>query len=143
MKKEKIWSILVHLTKNLQENKYFDTLWFDESVWDYILRNAEKAGINTIVLDVGDGIEFATHPEIAVKGAWSHRRVRTELRRCRDLGITLIPKLNFATPHDRWLGEYRRMISTNIYYRLANDLIKEVYELFDKPEYPKRFPFQN
>ena len=132
---EKIWSVLVHLTGHISEANHYDTLPFDDGMWDHILRSAEKAGVNMIVLDVGDGVEFATHPEIAIKGAWTRRRVRAEVRRLRDIGITLIPKLNFATPHDQWLGEYRRMISTNTYYRVANDLIREVYELFERPKY--------
>ena len=135
MAKEKIWSVLVHLTGHIQEGNHYDTLPFDDGMWDNILRQAEWAGVNTIVLDVGDGVEFASHPEIAIKGAWTRGRVREEVRRLRDMGITLIPKLNFATPHHKWLGEYRHMVSTSIYYRVASDLIKEVYELFDKPAY--------
>ena len=99
MPKEKMWSVLVHLTGHIQENNHYDTLPFDDGMWENnVLRAAVGAGVNTIVLDVGDGVEFATHPEIAIKGAWSRKRVREEVRRCRDMGITLIPKLNFATP---------------------------------------------
>lgn len=134
MKNEKIWSILVHLSKHMWLKRY-DTLPFEDAFWEYLLKEAEKVGINTIVLDVGDGIQFASHPEIAMNGAWTRKRVRQEVQRCKDLGIALIPKLNFATPHDMWLGEYSRMISTNIYYKVCNDLIKEVYELFDHPQY--------
>ena len=134
MKNQKIWSILVHLSKHMWLKRY-DTLPFEDAFWEYILKEAEKVGINTIVLDVGDGIQFASHPEIAMNGAWTRKRVRQEVQRCKDIGITLIPKLNFATPHDMWLGEYARMLSTNVYYKVCNDLIKEVYELFDHPEY--------
>ena len=131
---EKMWGILVHLSMHMWQQTY-DTLPFDDELWDYIIEESEKCGVNTIVLDLGDGIEYATHPEIAMKGAWTRKRVREELRRCKDKGIALIPKLNFATPHCKWLGEYGRMISTTKYYQVANDLIKEVYELFDHPEY--------
>jgi len=133
-KMPKMWSVLVHLSMHMWSKRY-DTLPFDDDFWDYILKESVKAGINTVVLDIGDGIRFATHPEISMNGAWSRKRVRAEIRKCRDMGITLIPKLNFATPHDMWLGEYARMVSTNTYYRVANDLIKEVYDLFEKPEY--------
>ena len=136
MKKDKMWALLVHLSTHFcwGWGKY-DHLPFDDNYWEEILKKAVDAGINTVVLDVGDGIQYATHPEISMKDAWSRKRVRQEVKRCRDMGITLIPKLNFSTGHDQWLGEYHRMTSTTIYYRLANDLIKEVYELFDKPEY--------
>lgn len=131
---EKMWAILIHLSKNMW-TPVSEELSFDESMWDYVLEESVKAGINTIVLDVGDGIQYASHPEIAIKGAWTRGRVRKEVARCKELGIALIPKLNFATPHDQWLGEYARMISTTTYYRVCNDLIKEVYELFDHPAY--------
>lgn len=132
MKKE--WSILVHLSMNMWAKQY-ETLAFDEDVWIYIIEEAVKSGVDTVVLDVGDGIEFASHPEIAVKGAWSRSKVRKEVARCKEMGISLIPKLNFSATHDLWLGEYERMISTNTYYKVCADLIHEAYELFDHPKY--------
>lgn len=133
MMKEKMWSLLVHLSMSMWGKK--DHLMFDDDFWTYILEESEKTGINTIVLDIGDGIQFASHPEIALPDAWTRKRVRQEVKRCRDLGIELIPKLNFSTGHDHWLGEYHRMTSTSIYYKLCNDLIKECYSLFDHPTY--------
>ena len=132
--KEKMWGLLVHLSMNMWLPKR-DELSFDDDFWAYILDESVKAGINTIILDIGDGIQFVSHPEISLKNAWTRKRVRAEVKRCKDMGIALIPKLNFATPHGHWLGEYSRMVSTSIYYKVCNDLIKEVYELFDKPEY--------
>lgn len=134
--KEKIWGLLVHLSTHFWGwGLKYKTLGFDDGFWEEILNEAVKADMNTIVLDVGNGIQFASHPEIAMDGAWSRKRVREEVKRCKEMGITLIPKLNFSTCHDQWLGEYHRMTSTTVYYKLANDLIKEVYALFDKPEY--------
>ncbi len=135
MANKKMWSILVHLNKNMWSRSCENVNTWEESMWDYILEESHKTGINTIVLDIGNGIEYATHPEIAVKGAWTRKRVRDEVARCRSLGIALIPKLNFSSNHDMWLGIYKRMLSTPQYYKVANDLIKEVYELFDRPEY--------
>lgn len=131
--KEKMWSLLVHLSMSMWGKK--DHLMFDDGFWTYILKESEKMGINAIVLDIGDGIQFASHPEISLPDAWTRKRVRQEVKRCRDMGIELIPKLNFSTGHDHWLGEYHRMTSTTIYYQLCNDLIKECYELFDHPAY--------
>ena len=137
--KEKMWCLLVHLSDNqwvdndIYPNK--KPIIFDDTLWTYILEKSVDTGINTIVLDVGDGVIFDSYPEIAAKGAWTKERVKTELKRCRDLGITLIPKLNFATTHDHWLGEYSRMISTKPYYEVVKALIEETYELFEKPEY--------
>ena len=132
---EKVWAMLVHLSMNMWAGRDKESLPFDDDVWTYVLENAVKSGYNTIVLDVGDGIEFGSHQEIANKEAWSRRRARAEVKRCKQMGITLIPKLNFSACHCPWLGKYSRMVSTEEYYRVCNDLIKEVYELFDRPEY--------
>lgn len=139
--KEKMWSILVHLSfnqwcfavNNFCKMPFEET--FEESFWDYLVEECQKAGVNAIVLDVGDGIQYASHPEIAQKGAWTRQKVRKEVKRCKDLGIELIPKLNFATTHSFWQGEYRKMTSSTPYYKMASDLIKEVSELFDNPSY--------
>ncbi|MBR5156610.1 MAG: hypothetical protein IKW59_02470 [Clostridia bacterium] len=131
-KNEKIWAFLVHLGT---WHRPFSEMPFDEDLWTYILDESEKAGINTIVLDIGGGIDFATHPELTLKGAWSRKRLRDEIKRAREKNIRLIPKFNFATPHDIWLGEYHKMVSTTKYYQVCNDLIKEAYELFEHPEY--------
>jgi len=134
MAQEKIWGLLVHLSMNIHDIEY-PKLEFDEGMWDWILEEAPKVGINHILLDVADGIQFHSHPEISISDAWSHRRVHQELARCREKGITVIPKLNFSALHCKWLKQYARMISTDIYYRVAADLIREVYEVFEKPAY--------
>jgi hypothetical protein len=132
---EKMWALMVYLSANQWSTKTYLKDTFDDSFWEYILKESEKCGINTILLDVGDGVEFGTHPEIADENAWTRRRVRKEVARCRDLGIKIIPKLNFATTHSYWMGEYRKMTSSIKYYQFANDIIKETYELFDHPDY--------
>ncbi len=133
---QKMWAVLVHLSRDMWmsgvKSKAID---FADDIWDYILGSASESGVNTIVLDVGNGIEYASHPEIVKEGAWTRERIREEVARCRDMGIELIPKLNFSASHDMWLGIYARMLSTPEYYKVCRDLIEEVYELFDKPRY--------
>ena len=53
----------------------------------------------------------------------------------RGLGLEPIPKLNFSTCHDQWLGPYARRVSTPEYYAVCRDLIAEVIELFDRPRF--------
>jgi len=136
-KNEKIWSILVHLSINInqkhEKEKFTDQ--FDDTFWDYIVEESAKSGINMIVLDVGDGIELGSHPEIAWEGCWTRRKMRKEIARCKKLGIEIVPKFNFSTIHSYWMKEYRKKTSTTEYYRFANEIIKEAYELFDHPRY--------
>ncbi len=110
-------------------------LRFDDGLWREIAGKMAAAGMNMVVLDLGDGVRYASHPEIAVKGAWTAARLRRELARLRALGLEPIPKLNFSAGHDNWLGPYARCLSTPEYYRVCADLIAEVCELFDRPRF--------
>ena len=130
--KKMIWSVLAHLEMSMWKN---NTAVFDENVWDTLLDECVKAGINQIVMDIGRGIKFGSHPELSKDWSWSRQRVRKEVKRLRELGIEAIPKLNFSATHDGWLMEYERMMSTPTYYKVCRDLILEAGELFDNPRY--------
>ena len=134
MAQKKMWTLMVQLSMNQWQTVY-PRLEFDDGMWDWILEEAPRRGFNHILLEVGDGMEYHSHPEISTQGAWSHRRVHKELARCRERGLTVIPKLNFSSFHCSWLKQYSRMISSDIYYRVAAELIREVYEVFEHPAY--------
>lgn len=134
MQNNKMWALMIHLSMNMW-TKYYSALEFDEEMWDWIVEEAPKQGFNYILLDVGDGIQYHSHPEVSTENAWSHARVRKELQRCRKAGLTVIPKVNFSSYHCNWLGRYARMISSDVYYQVAADLIREVYEVFEHPAY--------
>ena len=141
-----IWANLLHLSYNMWcdwdnpekfsgYNNFVPRLRFDDAFWDELLAAMAAAKLNTVVIDLGDGVRYASHPEIAVEGAWSTDRLRAELAKCRKLGVEPIPKLNFSTAHDAWLGPYARMVSTPAYYDVCRDLIREVCDLFDGPRF--------
>ena len=88
-----------------------------------------------IVMDIGEAIRFDCCPELAIEGAWSKERAKEEIARLRSMGFEVIPKLNFSTCHDEWMGIYSRMVSTPQYYRVVKDIIKECAELFDTPRF--------
>jgi hypothetical protein len=138
-----IWGNLLHLSYNMwndrecAENPLYwaarDTLLFDRTLWDDLLVQMAEAGFNMVVIDLGDGVHWQSHPEIAVQGAWTTGELKAELDKMRALGLEPIPKLNFATAHDAWLKEYSRMVSTPVYYQVCADLIAEASVLFDTP----------
>lgn len=129
-----IWSLYVKLGNNMWfcEN---DRVIFEDEAWDKLIDESVNNGINMIVLDLGEGVHYGSHPELAHPGAWTRERVRKEVKRLREKGIALIPKLNFSAMHHLWLGDYRRMLGLPKYYEVCRDLIYEVYTLFDKPAY--------
>ena len=160
MRRDFLWGMLVHVSTNMWyeadntaclnalsdaesgqtsrartwEIPASDELRFDKSLWYEYSAYMQKCGVNTLVLDLGDSIVYDSHPEIAVKGAFTPQQIRDEARRLRNLGFEIIPKLNFSTTHDTWLGEYSRMVSTPTYYRVCEDIIDEVCEIFS-PRY--------
>lgn len=136
---EKIWALMTHVSGNefdangKRTGRRFVVL--EDEMIEYILEEAPKAGFNAFVLEVNDGIEYGSHPEIWIKNAWSRKKLKTIIKRFNEKGITVYPQLNFSAAHDMWLGVYERMKSTPQYYKLIDDLVKEVYELFNHPKY--------
>ena len=65
-------------------------------------------------IDIGEGLMYKSHPELLRKGTWSHEIAKAEVKRCRDVGIEIIPKRNFSATHHTRLVEYGRMMSTSI-----------------------------
>ena len=119
----------------IRERLWSDTIKADDGVWHRVTARLAECGGNMLLIDLGDAVRYHSHPEIAVGGAWSVRKLREELARCRDLGLEVIPKLNFSSCHDAWLHDYSRMLSTETYYRVCRDLIGEAAEIFDGPRF--------
>ena len=127
---------LIHLGMNINTAAQAkDPLACVTAEWTCIVEHMAERGLNMAVIELAEGVMYESHPEIAVKGAWSVARLRGELARMRKLGIEPIPKLNFSATHDEWLGEYGRMVSTPEYYKVCEDLIAEVCDIFDKPRF--------
>lgn len=110
-----------------------DHVRFDEDEWLRLSERLAEAGCNQIVIDLAEIVEYPSHPELAVKGSWSVEKLRNELARLRGMGFEVVPKMNFSACHDTWLKDYHRMVSTPTYYRVCEDLIRDVVEIFDHP----------
>lgn len=132
------WGVLLHLSHNMWGDtapQYDEKLTCDDDLWEQLTQRMADNGLDLLMIDLGDGVVYDSHPEIAVVNAWSRSRLRDELARLREMGIEPIPKLNFSTAHDAWMSEYSRMVSTPKYYEVCADLIEETCELFDNPRF--------
>ena len=148
VKRDFMWAVLVHLGTNLwyEEGNFRGDgkkIWqqpaspkmrFDRATWDKTVERFKESGVNTIILDIAEGMVYDSHPELATEGAWTREEMKAELERLDAMGFEVIPKLNFSVTHDYWLGEYSRMVSTSIYYKVCKDIIDEVCDLF-KPRF--------
>ena len=148
MANEKMMAAIIHLTANLWREEgntagenvdpikvASPELRCDEALLDEYTAALAKAGVNTLILDLGDAVCYQTHPELAVQNAWSVEKLRAKLAKLREMGFSLIPMLNFSTAHDIWLGDNAHMIATVPYYKVCTDLIREVCRIFDYPTY--------
>ena len=144
-----IWSYLIHLGYNMWHDaeappprhrklKYITAtpkLRCEADYWRKLIDQLAHAGVNMVIINLGEGVKFESHPELAIKGSWTGKRMRKELDRIRKLGMEPIPKLNFSACHDEWLGPYARMLSTDTYYGVCKDVIAETIDLFDQPRF--------
>jgi len=138
------WGLLLHLGYNMwcdwdnpsrsrNHTNASASLRFDDLLWNDLLEQMAGGGLNLLVIDLGEGVRYDSHPELAVEGSWSTGRLKRELARVRALGIEPIPKMNFSATHDAWLGKYSRCLSTERYYAVCSELIAEAIDLFDQP----------
>lgn len=137
-----LWSYLLHLSFNMWRDfegpdsiMFHPDLRVDDRFWHEVTESLVDAGANSVVIDLGDGVLWDSHPEISVRNAWTRERLVAELDRLRSIGLEPLPKFNFSTCHDAWLGPYARQVSSPVYYEVTSDLITEAAELFDHPRF--------
>lgn len=141
-----IKAILLHLGSNMWGKRganekypvdsiYRDFLYTEKETWVKITSELPEYGFNTLLIDMGEGVELKRHPELAVEGTWSQEEFKKELERLRSIGITPIPKFNFSNGHSAWLQDYAYMVGTDTYNKVCCDVVEETIELFGNPEY--------
>jgi hypothetical protein len=149
---EKIWSFTIQLGFNMwrdadstpendgpfqcQSTGHYQTKMLTErDTWRRVVDQLPSFGINTLVVDLGEGVQYKSHPELAVDGAWTVEELKEELARARALGLEVIPKLNFSSYHDAWLTPYCAQKGTAAYDKVVADLIDEACAIFDSPRF--------
>ena len=143
---DKMWVYMLQLGSNMWRKKgahnpvyaesiYHDTMYTEKEVWDKLTEALPGFGFNTVLVDVGEAIQLDSHPELTIPGAWSKSQAKEEISRLRELGLTPIPKLNFSAGHNAWLQDYAYMIGTDTYYKVTEEILEEMIEIFDTPEF--------
>ena len=149
---ERIWAYFIQLGHNMWRepdsliegrgpnlaqatSRYRETMYTDRNVWHDVIDFLPFCGFNAVIVDVGEGMQYESHPELAIPGAWSKDEIRAEVVRMRAMGLEPIPKLNFSSYHDAWLRDYSRMKGTAKYYEVVRELIDEVCEVFAPVKY--------
>ena len=128
-----MWAYLAQLGMKMWERRiHYTDLKVDDSMWSSLTERAAAIGVNVFVFDLGEGMVFPSHPELAVRGSWEPERMRDEIARLKKMGMMAVPKLNFSSSHDQWLGKWRPYLSTPEYFRVCSEIIRDVAEVFDE-----------
>lgn len=146
--KEMMWAYLIHLGTNISgkpnkhpdfcleaEWEYRTKLYTDREVWNRVTEALPKYGINTLLIDMCEGVKLDSHPELAVEGSWEKEDFIRELDRLRNLGLTPLPKYNFSCMHNAWIQDYGNVAGTQLYNEVCADIIRETIEMFGNVEF--------
>ena len=58
-----------------------------DELWRQVTDHIAAKGMNMIVIDLGEGLVYPSHPELAIKGSWTPEKLRAEIARLNKLGI--------------------------------------------------------
>jgi len=98
------------------------------------LEKARACGATAVLFDIGEAIQYPSHPELWIDGCLSADKARDVVARMKAMGYQVIPSLNFSTDHHHWLCQYQRMVSTPEYYKVCEDVIRDTWEICGHPE---------
>ena len=55
-----------------------------DEIWRRSVDHMVSKGMNQLVIDVGEGLVYPSHPELAVKGSWSAEKLAAEVQAVLD-----------------------------------------------------------
>ena len=127
------WAFLAHLGAKMWERRVGNTdVQIDMDVWHKLGDRMAEKGLNVLVVDLGEAVRYPSAPEIGLPGAWEPETLEDEIARLKSMGVLAIPKLNFSTSHDQWLGKWRNYVGTDEYHALCAGIIRDVADIFDE-----------
>jgi len=111
---------------------------FDLKVGLDVVAAMAKAGMNLLVIDCEDGVEYASHPELKRPYTVPMGMIK-ELAACaRSNGIEIVPKINFSRSHyhqhNSWFRPHDKLFDNEKYWPLAFEVIDELVQEL-KPEH--------
>jgi len=125
---------LIHIT-------HYDPVWFDrkesERPFDLevgleMVEALADVGFNTLVVDLADGVEYPSFPELRRHYSVPMSTVQTLVARAREAGMAVVPKLNFSKSpdarhdHNYWFRPHHEPPDDSRYWKTAFRLIDEI-----------------
>ncbi len=116
---------------------------FDLNVALDLLPLMTDAAMNVLIVDVEDGVRYRSHPEMTRPYSVPIDQMKTLADAARRLGMSVVPKLNFAKSgrnfHDKWMRPHWDHVSwlkdIDKYYAVAKDVITELTEVMQPEQF--------
>jgi hypothetical protein len=105
------------------------------SSWREDMKRIAAKGYNAVFIDFAGGYRYPSHPELAVKGAWSVEDVTQALDVAREEGLEPIPCMDFTAPRNSWLGAKNLPAASKASLDFCCDLIKDLEQVFGSARY--------
>ena len=125
---------LIHIT-------HYDPSWiraknaeapFDARVGTEVVGALSAAGFNMLIVDVADGVELASHPEMKRHYSIAMSDFVRFVEASRGAGLEIVPKLNFSKSdhhgHNDWFSPHHVLRDTDEYWTTAFEVIDEVID---------------
>ena len=120
--------------RDYEDGAYHDKVYFEKAAFHKMTEEAKNAGFDTLVLELAEGIVYNCHPELAIEGSMPRDEFKAELERLKNMGFSLIPLVDFSPAKNAWMQELG-YVGTKRYDDACEAILREVIELFERPEY--------
>lgn len=137
-KKEDILPVrgfLLHIT-------HYDPQWcltkdsevpFDLSVGLELIEMMAQVGLNLMIIDCEDGLEYTSHPELTRHYSVPINTLTKLIQSAIQHDIEVVPKLNFSQSglyrHNHWFRPYNELFDNEDYWKLAFEIIDEIISI--------------
>ena len=80
-------SILKDPSRTFEDGTVDTVLRSKDELWNRAVSRMAEKRLNMLVIDLGEGLVYPSHPELAIKGSWTPEKMRDEIARLNALGI--------------------------------------------------------
>jgi len=99
-----------------------------------VIRAAKLAGMNTIIVQIANSINFDSLPTFTRQGAWSKEELRRLVEIASANEITLIPELKLLTHQEKFMqGHFPDLLYNAVTYDPSNsEVYEKIFPLLDE-----------
>lgn len=104
----------------------------DKAYW--MIDEAKKAGFNTIVVQITDGVKLENSPWTPRKDAWTKEEFKTWIEYTKNKSMHIVPEFQFLTHQEKFFqGNYPEyMYNSKTYDPRKEEVYKKVFLLIDE-----------